>query len=75
MEKPEKKERKKRIKDQNAERKASRPLIPEPQSPEEFNRQMQAFGMIFFGVMELLSPGAIKELVESEPFPSELDVE
>ena len=73
MEKP---ERKKRIKDQNAKRKAQKPLIPEPQTPEEFNRQMQAFGMIFLGMMELFAPDHLKELMRSgdDHFPSELDV-
>jgi hypothetical protein len=73
MEKPLKKERKERIKGQNAKRKKP-PLIRELKTREEFDRQMEGFAMLIFGLMRIVDID-LSELIEKEQFPSEIDVE
>ena len=83
MNNPEKKERKNRIKNQNAKAKKIPPppmlsggKRPEPEPPmtqEEFNRSLTGFLMILEGFMRIagIDPS---EMMKDE-FPSELDVE
>jgi hypothetical protein len=75
MEKPTKKERKKRIKDQNAEAKKQPRRSPDPKTPEEFDRQMQGFMMIAFGMLKVvgIDPAKWIEEAQADEFPEELD--
>lgn len=74
MNNPEKKERKRRIKDQNTKRarRPKTPVNPEPMTREEFDRTMEGLAMIAFGLMRVANID-LRELI-GEEFPSELDV-
>lgn len=80
MNDPKKKERKQRIKAQNAERKLPPPLLsggkyPEARKPmtdEEFHEQMFGFFLIIEGFCRLA--GLHGKGFSKEEFPSELDV-
>ena len=70
-----KKERKQRIKEQNAKRK--RPYIPrDPKTPEEFDRQMQGFTMIALGFLKFagIDPTKLIEKAQTDEFPPEIDI-
>jgi len=74
MIKPPKKDRKQRIKDQNAERK--RAHIPrDPKTPEELERQMQGFTMIALGLLKFAGIDPAKLIEKIDEFPSEIDLE
>jgi hypothetical protein len=72
MEKPIKKERKRRIKAQNAERKTKREPL-KPMSPEERARIEAATLMILDGLFYLFVGHRLAELTRKDEFPSEID--
>lgn len=78
MIKPEKlpkKDRKQRIKDQNAEKK--RAYVPrDPKTPEEFELQMQGFTMIALGFLKIagIDPARLIEKAQADEFPPEIDI-
>jgi hypothetical protein len=75
-EKPPRKDRKRRIKDQNAERK--RAYVPrDPKTAEELERQMQGFTMIALGFLKIagIDPTKLIEKAQADEFPSEIDLE
>jgi hypothetical protein len=73
-EKPPKKERKQRIKDQNAKRK--RAYVPrDPKTPEEFDRQMEGFMMIALRFLKFAGIDPTKLIENADEFPSEIDLE
>jgi hypothetical protein len=72
-EKPPKKDRKQRIKDQNAERK--RAYVPrDPKTPEEFEEQMEGLTMIALGLLKFAGIDPTKLIEKTDDFPSELDL-
>jgi hypothetical protein len=75
-EKPLKKVRRQRIKDQNAKRKRINPLC-DPKTPEEFDRQMKGFMMIALGFLKVagVDPARLIEKAQADEFPSEIDVD
>jgi hypothetical protein len=75
-EKPPKKDRKQRIKDQNAKRKLINPLR-DPKTPEELEQQMQGFTMICLGFLKVagIDPTKLIEKAQADEFPSEIDLE
>jgi len=69
-----KKGRKRRIKDQNAEKK--RAYIPrDPKTPEELERQMQGLTMIALGFLKVAGIDPTKLIEKAEEFPSEIDLD
>jgi hypothetical protein len=73
-EKPPKKDRKQRIKDQNAKRKPINPLR-DPKMPEELERQMQGFTMIALGFLKVMGIDPARLIEKADEFPSEIDLE
>jgi len=75
-EKPPKKDRKRRIKEQNAEKK--RAYVPrDPKTPEEFDRQMEGFTMIVLGFLKVagIDPTKLIEKAQADEFPTEIDLD
>jgi hypothetical protein len=69
---PPRKERKQRIKDQNAKRK--RLYVPrEPKTPEEFDRQMEGFMMVVLGILKVAGIDPAKPIKKADEFPAEID--
>lgn len=74
MDKPTKKERKRKIKDQNAKKKQI-PRLIEPKTPEEFDRQMQGFAMVVLGLLKVAGVDPARLIEKAEEFPSEIDLD
>lgn len=74
--KPPKKDRKQRIKDENAKRRRP-PILRDPKTPEELERQMQGFTMIALGLLKVvgIDPARLIEKASEDEFPSEIDVD
>lgn len=69
---PDRKERKRRIKEQNE--KASEQKR-EPMNPEDLDRVVDGFMMIVFGILKVANINPMTGLKEAEGFPSELPEE
>lgn len=74
MDKPTRKERKRKIKDGNANRKQTRRPF-EPKTPEEFNRQMEGFSMLVLGLLKVAGIDPARLIEKADEFPSELDLD
>lgn len=77
--KPEKKERKRKIKDHNAEKKArpsKKRRVLTPRERAEFDRQMRGFAMFLEGLLLIAGVDLEAMIREHEnQFPSEIDVD
>jgi hypothetical protein len=69
-----KKERKSKIKDQNAKRKRTH-ILRDPKTPEELERQMQGFTMIALGFLKIAGIDPARLIEKADEFPSEIDLD
>lgn len=72
--KPPKKDRKQRIKNENANRKRVR--IPlEPKTPEDLQRRMMGWVMVAFGLLKVAGIDPARLIEKTDELPSEIDLD